>query len=65
MAESYASGDWMVSEGREDEFVSRWLEFLRWTRENADGFKEATLIRHVSDSRHFISFAQWDSDEAQ
>jgi heme-degrading monooxygenase HmoA len=65
MAGSFASGNWIAREGNEDEFVSRWLEFLRWTQENADGFSEATLIRDNSDPRHFLSFAQWESEEAQ
>jgi hypothetical protein len=58
MAGSFASGNWIAREGNEDEFVSRWLEFLRWTQENADGFSEATLIRDNSDPRHFLSFAE-------
>jgi heme-degrading monooxygenase HmoA len=65
MAESYASGNWHVSEGSEEEFIQRWREFLEWTRDNADGFHEASLIRDDGDPRHFVSFARWDSAEAQ
>jgi heme-degrading monooxygenase HmoA len=62
---SYASGNWLVNEGSEEEFVSRWREFLEWTRDNAGGFQEATLIRDTADPRHFVSFARWDDDESQ
>ena len=31
---SYASGNWLVTSGSEDEFVSRWTDFLQWTRED-------------------------------
>lgn len=65
MAGSYASGNWVVNAGSEDEFLSSWSEFLHWTRENAEGFKEAHLIRDQDEPRHFISFAEWESDEAQ
>ena len=64
-ADSYASGNWVVKEGNEDEFISRWIEFLEWTRDNAEGFGGATLIRDQEDPKHFISFAPWDSPEAQ
>ena len=62
-AATYASENWQVKEGSEDEFVSRWAQFLRWTRDNIPGFLEATLIRDAGDPRHFVSFARWD-DEA-
>jgi heme-degrading monooxygenase HmoA len=62
---SYASGDWHVREGSEDEFVPRWKEFLEWTRDNAGGFHEAMLIRDSGDPRHFVSFARWESAEEQ
>lgn len=64
-AGSYASGDWHVTEGSEDEFVSRWREFLEWTRDTADGFQDATLIRDAEDPRHFVSFARWEGADAQ
>jgi heme-degrading monooxygenase HmoA len=62
---SYASGNWLVKEGSEDDFLSRWTEFLEWTRDNASGFREANLLRDGGDPRHFVSFAQWDDDASQ
>ena len=62
--DSYASGRWAVQSGREDEFIERWREFLEWTRDNAEGFQGATLVRNQQMTDRFISYAQWDSDEA-
>jgi heme-degrading monooxygenase HmoA len=59
-AVSYVSGNWLVTKGSEDEFVSRWTQFLQWTLDNVAGFQEATLLRDADDSRHFVSFARWD-----
>jgi heme-degrading monooxygenase HmoA len=65
MGDAYASGNWQVRAGEEDEFVSRWTAFLEWTRENAEGFGGATLIRSAEDQSRFISFAEWTDMEAQ
>jgi heme-degrading monooxygenase HmoA len=62
---SYASGNWHVKQGNEDQFVARWTEFLEWTRDNVSGFQGANLIRQTDDPAHFVSFAQWDDDESQ
>ena len=62
---SYASGNWLVTSGSEDEFVSRWTDFLQWTRANIAGFQDANLVRDVVDSRHFVSFARFDDDASQ
>lgn len=52
------SGDRVVAEGKGDEFLQRWTEFLRWTKADAPGFLEAHLLR---DDRHFISLSEgWD-----
>ena len=63
--QSFASGNWTVAAGREDEFVARWTEFLQWTQASAPGFGRAALIRDVSDPRHFISFAEWENEESR
>ena len=64
MEEQYASGNWVVVAGRETEFVERWKDFLRWTREAAPGLITARLIQDASDQRHFVSFANWESEQA-
>lgn len=58
--EHFASGNWRVKAGSEDEFIARWTEFLEWTRSNAPGFVTASLIRQNQDPRHFVSFAEWE-----
>ena len=57
------SGDWVVSEGREDDFVAAWSELIRWSLEAIPGCRWATLIRQDDDPRHFISFGEWDGKE--
>lgn len=64
-AQTMVSGDWHVRAGNEEDFVKRWTEFLAWTRTAAPGFIGARLIRDSEDSRHYISFADWDSHEAR
>jgi heme-degrading monooxygenase HmoA len=64
MSEELASGNWCVRQGREEQFVARWAEFLEWTRSAAPGLRSARLIRDREDPRHFISFADWDSADA-
>ncbi len=65
MNEPYASGNWVVMQGREKEFVERWNEFLEWTRTAFTECKSARLLQDAEDSRHFVSFANWDSAEAR
>jgi heme-degrading monooxygenase HmoA len=59
----YASGNWVVTEGREEDFVRRWAEFLQWTRAAFDDFGSAHLIRDEEAPRHYVSFATWKSIE--
>ena len=65
MAEHYASGNWHVQEGKEDEFITRWTEFLEWTRKDHPALESARLIRDAGDLRHFISFAMWKDPDAR
>lgn len=64
MADNCASGNWVVSRGREKEFIERWIEFLEWTRAHAHGLQSAQLIQEADEPSHFISFAGWESAEA-
>jgi heme-degrading monooxygenase HmoA len=57
--ETWASGDWEVKEGKEEEFVERWKDWLGWSSQNVAGFVSATLIRDVENPRHFVSFSAW------
>ncbi|MER6128987.1 antibiotic biosynthesis monooxygenase family protein [Streptomyces sp. NPDC001795] len=55
----WASGDWHVADGKAEEFLERWTEFLTWTKEANDGFLSARLIRQRHEPNHFISFSWW------
>ena len=57
----YASGNWVVRPGQEEEFVARWKDFLGWTRESASDLQWAILIKDAGDARHFVSMAGWNS----
>jgi heme-degrading monooxygenase HmoA len=57
----YASGTWIVTTGREEEFVRRWTEFLQWTRSTFGELGTAQLIRDEETPGHFVSFATWKS----
>jgi heme-degrading monooxygenase HmoA len=59
-ADHYASGNWHVREGSEEDFLARWREFLEWTRGSAQGFQHAFLLQGRGDPRHFVSYSTWD-----
>src|SRR5688572_6548150 len=65
MAEPFASGNWTVKEGRQDEFEDRWLDFLQWTRKEHPGLVVARLISDDNNSQHYISMAEWESNDAR
>jgi heme-degrading monooxygenase HmoA len=58
-ARYWTSGIWRVTGGEADEFVDRWMELLRWTKEANDGLLSAQLLRDLNDPHHFLSFASW------
>lgn len=60
----WSSGNWHVSQGREDEFIERWTAFLTWTNAASNGLLSARLIRDTADPAHFVSFASWRDPEA-
>ena len=61
----FASGDWVVAEGKEDEFLQRWTEFLQWTKAEAPGFIEAHLLQDAENPRHFVSLSEWSDGSAR
>jgi hypothetical protein len=34
---SYSSGEWLVREGSEEEFIEAWTTFIEWSLDNAEG----------------------------
>jgi heme-degrading monooxygenase HmoA len=64
MTETYTSGTWTVKAGEEDAFVSAWEEFVRWAGE-MPGSGTFRLVRDLEDPRRYMSFAPWESFDAQ
>jgi heme-degrading monooxygenase HmoA len=64
MAETYTNGIWMVKSGEEDAFVAAWRDFVSWgsTWSGSGTFR---LVRDVDDPARYMSFAPWESFEAQ
>ncbi|POX50256.1 hypothetical protein C3489_22720 [Streptomyces sp. Ru71] len=60
----WSSGSWRVSEGKSEEFETRWAAFLDWTKEANEGFLFARLIHDLSDPNHYVSFASWRDTES-
>lgn len=64
MPETYTSGTWVVKDGEEEAFVAAWRAFVQWAAEH-DGSGTFRLVRDVDDRSRYISFAPWESFEAQ
>ena len=64
MAETYTSGTWIVKPGAEDAFVQAWTEFVTWGAGMA-GSGTFRLIRDLDVPGRYVSFAPWESFEAQ
>jgi heme-degrading monooxygenase HmoA len=60
----FAMGLWTVKLGKEEDFVSSWQTFAKWTVENQRGAIEAYLTHDRKDPNVFVSFSSWTSDEA-
>jgi heme-degrading monooxygenase HmoA len=60
IGQPYTSGNWLVKEGNEEEFIRRWTEFTEWSLANAPGADSFLLIRDSTDPRHFMSFGAWE-----
>ena len=58
----WASGRWQVKEGKADEFIERWGQWLGWTSQNVSGFRSTKLLRSDEDPLRFTSIADWDDD---
>lgn len=65
MALCYASGTWQVKEGREEEFIERWREFLEWTRETFPAMRVANLLRDSGVPGHYLSFSEWADESSR
>ena len=55
------SGNWVVSEGKQEEFIAAWTELLRWSQKEFPDFGYAFLIQQATDPKHFISVGEWNN----
>ena len=54
IGQPYSSGSWLVKEGSEEDFVSRWTIFVEWSLKNAPGLESGLLIQDSDNSRRFL-----------
>jgi len=64
MTETYTHGTWRVKTGEEDAFIGAWTEFVTWAGE-LPGSGTFRLVRDVDQPARYMSFASWESFEAQ
>jgi heme-degrading monooxygenase HmoA len=64
MSETYTSGIWIVKSGEEEAFVSAWTDFVVWAS-SMPGSGEFRLVRDLETPGTYMSFAPWESFEAQ
>jgi heme-degrading monooxygenase HmoA len=64
MTETYTSGSWTVKPGAEGAFVEEWTAFVTWASGMA-GSGTFRLVRDVETPSRYLSFAGWESFEAQ
>jgi len=62
---SYSSGEWLVREGSEEEFIQRWTSFIEWTLNEAPGAVSFVLVRSTEEPGRFLSLGTWENQEAQ
>ena len=63
----YGSGEWLVREGSEDDFVERWTILMEWSLNNAPGAVSESflLVRSTEDPRRFLSLGAWENQDAR
>ena len=64
MASAYTSGSWTVRVGEEDQFMKDWADFASWGS-SMDGSGTFRLVRDTAKSNRYLSFAPWESLDAQ
>jgi hypothetical protein len=57
VARVYSHSVWIVKAGREDEFISRWLDLARWSAR--EGRASGQLLRDVDRPERFVSLGPW------
>jgi heme-degrading monooxygenase HmoA len=58
---SWASGHWRVKDGKTEEFIQQWDEWLTQSSAPVPGFHHAKLLRSLSHPNLFTSISEWDN----
>ena len=61
----WASGHWQVKEGKAEEFIQQWKEWLARSSENVPGFHHARLLRSLNSPQQFTSISEWETAGAR
>jgi heme-degrading monooxygenase HmoA len=61
----WASGHWQVKEGKTEEFIQQWREWLSRSSENVPGFYHARLLRSLASPQQFTSISEWETAAAR
>lgn len=59
MGTCFSSTDWLVKDGKQEEFIARWTSFLTWTRETQDGLERVSLVVDITDPCRYVSLGEW------
>ena len=62
---SYSSGEWLVREGSEEEFIEKWITFIEGALNEAPGAVSFVLVRSTEEPSKFLSLGAWESQQAQ
>jgi heme-degrading monooxygenase HmoA len=55
----WASGHWRVKDGKTEEFIQQWKEWLTQSSASVSGFHHARLLRALSNPNLFTSMSEW------
>ena len=61
----WTSGHWQVKEGKAEEFIQQWKEWLSRSSENVPGFHHARLLRSLNSPQQFTSISEWETAGAR
>jgi heme-degrading monooxygenase HmoA len=59
VGQPYSSGRWTVKDGKEEEFIAAWLDFVGWAMKTHPEFEPPVLLKDDGDPKDFISVGPW------
>jgi heme-degrading monooxygenase HmoA len=63
METTYTTGTWVPFEGKDEEFIAAWGEFVQWAT-TLPGAGRAVLAADHKHPGQYVSFMEWESNEA-